>query len=225
MKKFRYTAFLVCFTILMASHIPTSSAYNISGTYINTNNQTVSYSKYDGQYLFVEAMWSDCPHCQDMASTLDQLHTDMGSQITMLSIGIWPTTKGETIDALKNFANKYKVSWDMGMDHPDEPFSNHYNIRGTPTMILFGPNGDELVRWSGETTLTKLKSDINYVLTNKITDTSKTTLPTTLGTGQQNVSVIEQIFSSPLFQALAIVILLLVIYTKMTGGGASKPVA
>jgi len=159
-----------------------------------------------------------------MASTLDQLHNDMGSKITMLSIGIWPTTKGETIAALKNFASTYKVSWDMGIDHPDEPFSNRYNIKGTPTMLLFGPNGDELIRWEGETKLTDLESQINYVLNRNITDTSSTTLPSTFGPPVSPPSFIEMLFSSPLFQALAIVILLLVIYSKMTGGG-SKPVA
>jgi thiol-disulfide isomerase/thioredoxin len=195
-----------------------TSAYLISDQYTNLNGDSVSFSIYDGSYLFVDAMATWCPHCQAQHTVLNQVYQEFSSEMNMLTLSV---SSDDSLNDLKNFVADHNNPWDAGLDS-DQSFGSSHNVQSYPTMILFTPTGGEITRWVGETSFSKLQSDLNYIILNSIVETSQIQSSVSIGqvggdSSGSGSSIIGNLFGSPIFQAFLVISIILVIYVRSVG--------
>jgi len=131
---------MVATILLLGSLLPSSSAAtNIqSMAYKDLDGQTQSFQQYDGQHLVVEAFSTECSHCQDYHPILVDVYGSYKNNITLLSISI---NNDDTANTVKNFEETYSSNWTMGLQSGTS-LEDSYNLRGTPTTLMFSPAGD-----------------------------------------------------------------------------------
>lgn len=129
---------------------------------VNSNGltgQTVTLSSFRGKVVLVEFMEPWCPHCQNMASTLDSLYTQYGKgNVVFLSVaGPW---NGATANDAANFIGKYGTGWIYVYDSSGTIFSN-YGVNSTPTFYIIGTDGSVASTFTGEQSSSALAGAIS----------------------------------------------------------------
>jgi thiol-disulfide isomerase/thioredoxin len=118
--------------------------------------QRLTLSSLQGKVVLLEFMEPWCPHCQNMAPTLESLYKQYGSQnVVFISVsGPW---QGATSDDAAKFIHNYGSSWTYLYDSSGTVMSA-YGVTGTPTLFIIGKNGAVITSLQGEQTYDALAS-------------------------------------------------------------------
>ena len=135
--------------------LPVVGANGLSG-------QTVTLSSFRGKVVLLEFMEPWCPHCQNMASVLDNLYAKYGSgNVVFISVsGPW---NGATANDAANFIHNYGSSWTYVYDSSGIVFNN-YGVNSTPAFFIIGKDGGIASTFSGEQTADTLSSALSAAL-------------------------------------------------------------
>jgi len=121
--------------------------------------QSISLSSFRGKVVFLEFMEPWCPHCQNIAPTLEQLHNKYGDKVVFLSVaGPW---QGASASDAAAFITKYGTSWTYVYDSSGTVMSNMYGVTSTPTFFIIGKDGSVLTSCTlGESCGPQLDTDL-----------------------------------------------------------------
>ncbi len=140
---------IIIIVFLSISNIPVSA--KINGQYRTTDDELADFSDFEGEPLLLEAFSTTCSHCIDMHTEMETIHNT--STIGILSISI---NNEDNLQTLSDYNETYPMPWAHGLKADDTLDS--YDVRYTPTMILFDSNGNFANCWVG-------KVDASVILT------------------------------------------------------------
>ena len=114
----------------------------------DTEGETISLESLKGKPVVIAFFAPWCPHCQEEAPRLNQIHAQYGDRVHIVSISATPFGKdyGQTksriaphpritIDDLKWFQEEYDVTYPLLFD-PSIQVGTAYQIRSFPTTYL-----------------------------------------------------------------------------------------
>ena len=113
----------------------------------DTEGETISLESLKGKPVVIAFFAPWCPHCQDEAPRLNQIHAQYGDRVHIISISASPygkdyPTKSKiakeppiTLDDLKWFQEEYDVTYPLLFD-PSVQVATAYQIRSFPTTYL-----------------------------------------------------------------------------------------
>jgi len=119
----------------------------------------VTLSSFRGKVVLLEFMEPWCPHCQNVAPMLEELHNKYGDKVVFLSVaGPW---QGATADDTASFMNKYGTTWTYVYDSSGSVMSTMYGVTSTPTFFIIGKDGSIVSSCNqGETCASQLDADL-----------------------------------------------------------------
>lgn len=150
---------LLLFLFLLVSLYPASGKYKISGSYTSNDNTSKSFSSFEGTPLLLEAISTTCDHCKEQNLQMDIVYNSLNESVSMLSLSI---NSKDNITTMNAYNQSYPMFWEYGIVDLDQLPS--YEIKYTPTMILFDDNGNFANCWVGETESSVLLDEINTFL-------------------------------------------------------------
>lgn len=171
-----------------------AQAYNLNLGFTNLGGNSVLFSSYQGKWLFVEWFWTQCHFCIQQHPDLEKLNNAITGNFTMVSLA----GSRDTLTTIKDFKAQHITSWVMGLDKSDA-FAKKFGITGTPTMILFDPNGYLVKSWNGLTDFNTLYNYISPLVQGKVSYTTLTN--NYVGNPGTPPSVLGALFSNPIIQA------------------------
>lgn len=196
--------------LLVILNVNLSSAYAIPGSYTSNSNLQVDYSTFEGKYLFLEIMQTECGACIDMHPIISDLYNDYKSRVSFLSLVY---NEMDTIPILQDFVDKHPTSWNIGRD-PNIAY--HFQMQYTPTMLILDKSGNVLNRWDSAQTHGTIAASLDQLPTDD--EVSITSLSNTDYTAPpEPPSGIETFFGSPITRAVAIITVVALIYKKSIG--------
>lgn len=111
--------------------------------FVPANGETVKFSSLvgDGKYLLVDFWASWCGPCRRALPHLADLNKKYAAKgLRLVSIAVW-----DKIEDNAKAVEELKIDWENYIDTKSEA-ANVYGIQGVPTIMLFSPEGDILVR-------------------------------------------------------------------------------
>ncbi len=205
--------FTIITSIILLAIVQNANAYNLSGYYLDLNNSPVYYSIYQDSYLLLEAFQTECIHCQNEYPILVDIYNNYHQDIEMLSLSVF---SADTADDIKNYMQDSPMSWDVGID--SGYIQQTFSITGTPTIIIFDPDGNSIRKWVGEVDYATLSTAIESIIKS---NTETTQSQATINNGDQG-SMIGDIFASPIFQISTAIVIIIIIYVTFTGNKSNK---
>ncbi|MHA2248983.1 MAG: TlpA family protein disulfide reductase [Candidatus Kariarchaeaceae archaeon] len=195
--------------ILILLQTQSIGAYSLAGTYQNLNGAYVPYNTFDGSILLIEAFSTTCGACINQHPIMESLYQSHGSEATIISISI---NEGDTLETLSNFVNDHPTQWPIGLD-PDQSLANREGVTHTPTFILYDKEGARQYFYKGGLSLLDLQNLLDAYIEEdqqKISDVTKSIEK------EPQKSFIGDIFSSPAFQLILGLFIVLVVYFQLT---------
>lgn len=191
-----------------------ASGYQLNGYYTNLSGDVVDFKVFDGNYVLIEAFEVGCKFCEKQHPILKQIFNDYWEKISILSLAVFPD-----IDSLDDvIANEidYPTSWRIGLDSGN--FKDDYSIGGTPTLLLFDPEGRVIQRWNELADYDELSGAIDaYVV-------QDSEIPTeTEITDSPQGSIFSDIIENPIVRMTGIILVVGIIYFKFGISSGSKP--
>ena len=123
-------------------------------------DQSFSLSEVKGRPIFIDFIHEWCPHCNNMASTIDRLHSQYGDRVFFITVaGSSNTTPEKTAEYIR----RHHISWTTVYDDGLNVF-RQFGVRGTPTYIVIGPNGIIVGKLEGEQPYTVLEQLVKNVI-------------------------------------------------------------
>lgn len=142
----------------------TSNRLDFTLPVVGPNGQTgqsITLSSLRGKVVFIEFMEPWCPHCQNIAPTIEDLYKQYGSNVTFISVsGNW---QGATIADTSSFIKSYGSSWTYVYDSSGFAMSA-FGVDSTPTFVIIGRDGSVFTRFEGEQTRATLADAITHAL-------------------------------------------------------------
>ncbi len=114
--------------------------------------QSVTLSSLRGKVVLLEFMEPWCPHCQNVAPTLESMHGHYGSSVVFISVaGPWPGPDGRptSADDTAKFIQTYGSSWTYVYDSSGTIMSS-YSVTGTPTFFVISKTGSVVTSLQGD---------------------------------------------------------------------------
>ncbi|MCY3410422.1 MAG: TlpA family protein disulfide reductase [Candidatus Heimdallarchaeota archaeon] len=209
MKKITIQFILVCMLILVSQS--KTSAYVISGSFTTIDGGTVTYASFEGEYVFLEGFWTDCGVCETFHPVVASLYETYKNDLQFISVGVF--TGSETLASIQNWVNERGGGWLFGLD--DGNLRNTLSITHTPTSFLLDKAGIVLERWEGY----QEKATIAYAIETYVKENSDATSPeaSTSGGNGNDDSWISRLFTNPIFQAVMVIVVVFVVYTRIRG--------
>ena len=202
----------VTILIVLSTSLITGQTYGISGSFFDADNKSVSYSNYQGQYLFIEAFSTTCIHCQNFHPTLTQIYEAFKQRMIVLSISINPE---DDISKIQQWNINYPSAWKVGYDRS---FATQLQITSTPTTVLFSRSGNFLQQWVGAAhTFSSISTEIDGAIRNDNQSGSSTTsnpISPVPEPGLSGGSIVADIVTNPLFIGFIVLVVLIAIYFK-----------
>lgn len=164
---------IVIFLIIVVYTIQMMNASNntVTPTYtynildirlVGTDGRIYTLGNFTGKVTLVEFMATWCPHCQRMVPVLKELYAKFNGSVNFVLVGPDPADNLQTLTNYKIENNiTFPILWDR-----NGVLASKINLRGYPTFLLLGKNGETLWRAEGE-------QDIN-TLTNVLTKYAQT---------------------------------------------------
>ena len=109
------------------------------------NGKTITLSSFRGKVVLLEFMEPWCPHCQNIAPTLQQLYNKYGDRVVFISVaGNWQgATAGDTAQFIVKYGTQGS-SWYYVYDSSGYTMSTAYGVTSTPTFFIIGKDGSVL---------------------------------------------------------------------------------
>ena len=113
----------------------------------DTEGETISLESLKGKPVVIAFFAPWCPHCQDEAPRLNEIHAQYGDRVHIVSISATPYGKDYltrsklvreppiTLDDLKWFKEEYDVTYPLLFD-PSVQVATAYQIKSFPTTYL-----------------------------------------------------------------------------------------
>ena len=109
----------------------------------DTEGETVSLESLQGKPVVIAFFAPWCPHCQDEAPRLNEIHAQYGDRVHIVSISATPYGKDYspqdrsriTLDDLKWFQEEFSVTYPLLFD-PSIAVGTAYQIRSFPTTYF-----------------------------------------------------------------------------------------
>ncbi|MBE9562961.1 MAG: TlpA family protein disulfide reductase [Proteobacteria bacterium] len=117
---------------------PNFSAKTLAGQSVSLQNDSMG----DKPVLLIFwATW--CPICELEIPEMNELHTNIGDRLSILAINIG---KDDTDDKARKYQAKHSINYPIVFDE-DSSITKSYAVKGTPTHIIIGTNGN--IRYRG----------------------------------------------------------------------------
>jgi peroxiredoxin len=98
---------------------------------------TVSLAELLGKPVVVEFFASWCPSCKENAEHLVRVNETFGDQVRIVPIDVDPS---ESADAIREFVDRYGITWPVAVDEQGE-VSSAYGVGRLSTEVLIGSEG------------------------------------------------------------------------------------
>ncbi|MGH9558478.1 MAG: peroxiredoxin family protein [Bryobacteraceae bacterium] len=111
---------------------------------------------YRGHWLVIDFMQTNCPHCQALSKTLDEVKTRYGAKVAVLAIVVPPDNLG----TVGKFISDYKINYPILFDSSQVAVSyfkatpQHSSI-DMPHWFAIDPKGDIVRDWGQSSADTK----------------------------------------------------------------------
>lgn len=141
--------FLLLVAVGFASGLPAATAHEKapSFTLTDTDGRTVALSGYSGRYLLIDFFATWCSPCALQIVRLKNLHSQLGSNLSIVSIGIDPVS--DTNQDLIEYKKKHGINWTVALD--TDHVGVKYKVTAIPTLTLIDPQGNLVRSWVGLT--------------------------------------------------------------------------
>lgn len=116
-------------------------------------NKTFTLSNMKGRPVLIEFVFEWCPHCNNMASTVERLHQHYGDEVVFITVA---GGYRSSIEKVVEFVKKHNITWTVVYDGGMVVFKTYF-ISGTPTYVAVSPSGTVVERLEGEQTYTDLE--------------------------------------------------------------------
>jgi LPXTG-motif cell wall-anchored protein len=116
-------------------------------TLTDTEGRPVSLSGYSGKYLLIDFFATWCSPCALQIIRLKNLHSQLGANLSIISIGIDPVS--DSNQDLIEYKKKYGIDWAVALD--TEHVGIKYRVTAIPTLALIDPGGNLVRTWIGVT--------------------------------------------------------------------------
>lgn len=117
--------------------------------------QSLSLSSFRGKVILLEFMEPWCPHCQNMAPTLQDLYTKYQNNPNVVFISVagpWNGPDGNPASAndAAKFISTYGTGWTYVYDSSGTVMTNEYGVNSTPTFFIISKSGVVFTTFQGE---------------------------------------------------------------------------
>ncbi|MCY3412034.1 MAG: TlpA family protein disulfide reductase [Candidatus Heimdallarchaeota archaeon] len=194
--------------LLIIVFLHPSSAYPLDqNTYTNLEGKIISYSSYQGKYLFLNAFYTGCSYCIEFHATITELYAEYSNLLHFVSVAIYPE---DTLNTVQEYVMTYGGDWDFGID--DGLLRETLNIKSTPTSFLLDNTGEVVEKWVGGPP----KADVVYAIEFHINGNTDATSPTSDRPSFRNPdSWFEDFITNPITQFVLVFIVVIMIYRKV----------
>jgi thiol-disulfide isomerase/thioredoxin len=173
----------------------------------------VDFKTFEGNYVLVESFAVGCHFCELQHPILAQIFKEYWQEISILSLAVFPDQ--DSLDDVIANEIDYPTSWSIGLDSGN--FKDDYSIGGTPTLLLFDPEGRVLKRWNVLATYDELSIAIEaYVIEDSNISSESTTDVSPQG------DVFTDIIENPIVRMVGIIIIIGALYFKFGVSSGSK---
>jgi peroxiredoxin len=105
---------------------------------------------YRGKWLLLEFMKTDCPHCKALSKVLEQVKTQFGANVTILSVVVAPPENTSTV---ARYAMENKTTTPIVFDQGQMAASYFkltpaHSSYDTPHLFVINPAGNIVRDWS-----------------------------------------------------------------------------
>ena len=123
----------------------------------DTDGGEISLSNFAGKYLVIDffAIW--CQPCKVQISHLRELRSQLGSNISVVSIGVDPS---ESLQQLREYQKKYGLNWEVAKD--TKFIAVEYGVTAIPTLVLVDPSGNVIQTYVGVTEASRIIRDLPF---------------------------------------------------------------
>jgi cytochrome oxidase Cu insertion factor (SCO1/SenC/PrrC family) len=138
------------------SQTATSRTFAPDFALTDVNGNTFRLSDQHGKVVVLEFMRTTCPHCANEMSQLITLHSQLGSDVTMISVSVDP--QGDTTEILNAYAVQHGAQWVWARDTAG--VASSYQVSAVPTIVIIDPDGRIVQTNVGETPASTLIHEI-----------------------------------------------------------------
>jgi LPXTG-motif cell wall-anchored protein len=141
----------------------------------DTEGQKVSLSRFAGKHLLIDFFATWCSPCALQIGHLKTLKSKLGSNISIVSIGIDPLS--DKNQDLIDYKKKYGFNWTVALDTTHVGIK--YRVAAIPTLALIDPYGNLMRTYVGVTDESAILQDLPFKISEppKNQETSGTTTP------------------------------------------------
>ncbi|MEM2942053.1 MAG: TlpA disulfide reductase family protein [Candidatus Bathyarchaeia archaeon] len=145
----RDVLFLLLVALSFTSEFPTTAALEKAPSFMlkDTEGRQVDLSAYSGRYLLIDFFATWCSPCTLQIARLKSLQSQVGSNLSIISIGIDPLS--DTNQDLIEYKRKHRINWTVALD--TDYVGVKYRVTAIPTLILIDPQGNLVRTWVGLT--------------------------------------------------------------------------
>jgi peroxiredoxin len=90
-----------------------------------------------GRPVFMDFVFEWCPHCNNMAPTVERLYREFGDRVAFVTV---MGSQGTTPERSARFISRHGIGWTAVYDSDMKVFQQ-YGVRGTPTYFIIRADG------------------------------------------------------------------------------------
>ncbi|MGE0131369.1 MAG: peroxiredoxin family protein [Blastocatellales bacterium] len=111
----------------------------------------IKLSSLRGKVTLIDMFWSKCPHCEEHAPHIVELHNQYRARgFTVLGLATDRPEKKDDVESVKAFVSLAKINYPVGFLTTEViAYYMDSHDHGVPQMVLFGPDGKMVKRQIG----------------------------------------------------------------------------
>lgn len=112
----------------------------------------ISLAGLRGRTVLLDFWATWCKPCVETMPALQRLHDEYAARgLTVVGVSIDEGKPGKTLDKVRRFAEKRRVSYPIALDRSEGAAWEAYAVRVVPAAFLIDPEGRIVAQWSGKT--------------------------------------------------------------------------